>query len=100
MAEISGKIRVQVCYVTPQFPLLIDLEVSEGTTLESAIRESGILQRVPDIDLSSNKIGIYGKVRTLDTILRDRDRIEIYRRLIADPKDARRRRVAKKEYVR
>ncbi|MBI1890810.1 MAG: RnfH family protein [Burkholderiales bacterium] len=100
MADISGKIRVQVCYVTPQSPLLIDLEVSEGTTLESAIRESGILQRVPDIDLSSNKIGIYGKVKTLDTILRDCDRVEIYRRLIADPKDARRRRVAKKEHVR
>ena len=89
---VEGRIRVQLCYARPDRQVLEELSVDVGTTLESAIRGSGILERAPEIDLASWRIGIYGKLKPLDTVLRERDRIEIYRPLIADPKDARRRR--------
>jgi hypothetical protein len=54
------------------------------------------VQEFPEIDLATNRVGIFGKVKTLDAALREQDRIEIYRPLIADAKDARRRRAAKK----
>ncbi len=66
--------------------------MKSGTTVGEAIKESGILQQFPEIDLALNKVGIFGKLARIDTLLRDRDRVEIYRALIADPKEARRRR--------
>ena len=54
---------------------------------------SGLLQQCPEIDLSRNKVGIFSKMKELDTVLSDGDRVEIYRELKADPKEARRRRV-------
>lgn len=95
MAE-GVKLHIQVCYARPQSPLMIDLEVKSGATIESAILASGVLLHVPEIDLHACKAGIYGKIKPLDTVLREGDRIEIYRPLIADPKEARRRRVVKK----
>ncbi|MDF3035633.1 MAG: RnfH family protein [Paucimonas sp.] len=89
-------IRVQVCYVKPGVQLLRDLEIAQGTTLEQAIQQSGILTDMPEIDLSVHKVGIFGKVKALDTVLRQRDRVEIYRLLVADPKESRRQRVEKK----
>lgn len=83
---------VQVCHVRPGLQILLDLQVAPGTRIDQAIRQSGILERVPEIDPSSNPIGIHGKIKALDTLLRAHDRIEIYRPLVADPKEARRRR--------
>ena len=64
--------------------------------MEQAIHASGILEQYPSIDLSINKVGIFGKLTKLDTVLRQKDRVEIYRQLLADPKEARRRRAAEK----
>jgi putative ubiquitin-RnfH superfamily antitoxin RatB of RatAB toxin-antitoxin module len=66
--------------------------VKSGTTVGEAIKRSGMLEQFPEIDLGLNKVGIFGKLARTDTMLRDRDRVEIYRALIADPKEARRRR--------
>jgi putative ubiquitin-RnfH superfamily antitoxin RatB of RatAB toxin-antitoxin module len=66
--------------------------VPQGSTAEQAVRLSGILDKYPDIDLAKNKLGIFGKLSKADAVLRDRDRVEIYRPLIADPKEVRRKR--------
>jgi putative ubiquitin-RnfH superfamily antitoxin RatB of RatAB toxin-antitoxin module len=89
-------IRVQVCYARPDRQFLLELKVPEGTTLQTAVERSGLLLHAPEINLSQNKTGIYGKARPLDTVLREHDRIEIYRPLIADPKESRRRRAVNK----
>lgn len=89
-------IHVQVCYATALREYFRDLTVDAGTTIGQAITQSGILQDIPGIDLAVQPVGIYGKKKPLDTVLRERDRIEIYRPLLADPKDSRRRRAAKK----
>ena len=93
---MADAIHIQVCYATPKAQVLRELKVAPGTTLRQAIEQSGILQDLPEIDLATNRVGIFGKIKTLDASLREQDRIEIYRPLIADAKDARRRRVAKK----
>lgn len=91
MAE-PAMIRVQVCYALPADAFLAELSVAAGTTLEQAVRSSGVLQRHPSIDLATQKLGIFGKLKPADTVLRDGDRVEIYRPLLADPKETRRRR--------
>ncbi len=95
MAE-AAKLRVQVCYATAQRQWLLALEVEPGTTLHQAITASGILQQAPEIDLSVWQVGIFGKLKPLDTVLRPQDRVEIYRPLKADPMESRRRRAAKR----
>jgi putative ubiquitin-RnfH superfamily antitoxin RatB of RatAB toxin-antitoxin module len=92
---MAERIKITLCYAPTSQPILYALEVDEGTTIGQAIEISGILQQAPDINLVTMPVGIYGKKKTLDTVLRARDRIEIYRPLIADPKDARRRRAKK-----
>lgn len=87
-------INVQVCYASDAVQFLRALRVPAGTTLEQAIAASGVLAEVPGIDLSTMQVGIYAKKKPLDTVLREHDRVEIYRPLIADPKNARRRRKA------
>lgn len=89
---MSDKIRVEVVYALPHEQTLLTLEVPQGTTLGDAIKVSGVLEKHPDIDLAANKVGIFGKLSKLDVPLRDKDRIEIYRPLIADPKEVRRKR--------
>lgn len=90
-------VRVQVCYASSDFVFLRELAVPEGTTLQASIEQSGLLAEVPEIDLAANRVGVYGKSKTLDTVLRDGDRVEVYRPLIADPKESRRKRAMKKE---
>jgi hypothetical protein len=85
-------INVQVCYASDAVQFLRALKVPAGTTLEQAIAASGVLEEVPGIDLATMPVGIYARKKTLDTVLREHDRVEIYRPLIADPKNARRRR--------
>jgi putative ubiquitin-RnfH superfamily antitoxin RatB of RatAB toxin-antitoxin module len=93
----AERIGVMVCYATARQEWLRALEVAAGTTIGEAIEQSGVLEAFPDINLSTQSVGIYAKKKTLDTVLRARDRIEIYRPLVADPKDSRRKRAAKKE---
>ena len=88
----NGPIKVEVIYALPHEQILFDVQVPQGTTLAVAIKESGILEKYPEIDLATNKVGIFSKLSKLDVALRDKDRIEIYRSLIADPKEVRRKR--------
>src|SRR5690606_4791096 len=97
MAEVRPKLPVQVCFALPERQLLYELEVEIGSTLHQAITQSGILEDEPAIDLSTMRVGIHGKLKTLDTIIRAGDRVEIYRGLEADPKDARRRRAGRQQ---
>ena len=87
-------IPVEVAYALPHDQVILKLEVPEGSTAELAIKESGILERYPDIDLENQKIGIFGKLKKLSEPLRAGDRVEIYRPLIADPKEVRKQRAA------
>lgn len=92
---MAEQIHIQVCYALPEQQFLRDLTVDAGTTIEQAITLSGVQQAMPGIDLAALQVGIYSKKKMLDTVLREHDRVELYRPLIADPKNARRRRKAK-----
>ena len=96
---MADQVHVAVCYATPSQEFLHELTVEQGTTIGAAIEASGVLAAFPDINLVTQPVGIFAKKKTLDTVLRERDRIEIYRPLVADPKDSRRKRAAKKEAV-
>ena len=89
-------LRVSVAY-SPQARVVdeVDVKVAVGATLIDAVRASGIVERHPELDIAQSKIGIWGRVQPPDTVLRDRDRIEIYRALTVDPKEARRLRYRK-----
>ncbi len=86
------RIKVEVAYARTEEQACVMLELPAGLSLRDAIRESGLLQRFPEIDLAVNKVGVYGRLCNLDDAIRDGDRVEIYRPLTADPKEARRRR--------
>ena len=88
--------RVEVAYARPDVQVIVSLEVEGGCTLEQAIVRSGLLQRFPEIDLGIHKVGVFGKPRALTDVLRDGERVEIYRELLADPKQLRRRRAARR----
>ena len=92
--SVADKLKVEVCYALPGKQLLVPVSVPEGATLREALEASGLLEKHPEIDVGKNKFGIFGKLSKLDTILRDRDRVEIYRPLIADPKEVRKQRAA------
>jgi putative ubiquitin-RnfH superfamily antitoxin RatB of RatAB toxin-antitoxin module len=84
--------QVRVAYALPDRQTVLTLEVPEGTTLEAALRGSGILERYPEVDLSRQPAGVNGRVRPLTTVLKAGDRAEIYRARVADPKAVRRSR--------
>jgi putative ubiquitin-RnfH superfamily antitoxin RatB of RatAB toxin-antitoxin module len=90
----AKEIVVEVAYALPMEQLIVPIKVNEGITAEQAIKASGIMSKYPEIDLAINKIGIFGKLTKLDTPLRHLDRVEIYRSLIADPKEIRKQRAA------
>lgn len=90
----APSIKIEVVYALPQRQELVQLILPAGATLQQAIEASGILAKHPDIDLSKNKVGVFAKLAKPDTVLRDRDRVEIYRPLIADPKEVRKQRAA------
>lgn len=92
--SLPTEITVEVAYALPDEQLIIPIKVQDGITAEDAIKASGIMDKFADIDLSINKIGIFGKLTKLDTKLRHLDRVEIYRPLIADPKEVRKQRAA------
>jgi len=92
---MSEKLSIEVCYALADVQTVIPVELAPGATVQQAIDASGILARHPEIDLARLKVGVYGKLKPLDTVLADHDRVEIYRPLIVDPKAARQRRVDK-----
>ena len=90
----SEMITVEVAYARPDEQVIIPLEAEAGITLEQAIQKSAVLERFPEIELGKNKVGIFAKLAKLNTPLKAGDRVEIYRPLIADPKEVRRKREA------
>lgn len=88
----AAKIEVQVVYALPLSADTTSLQVPEGTTAGEAIQLSGVLERCPEIDLQGGRIGIFGRWVKLETRLQAGDRVEIYRPLLADPKEVRRQR--------
>jgi uncharacterized protein len=91
MAEL---IQIEVTYAKPDRQDVISVKIPEGSTILQAIEASGLLQRNPEIDPAKVKAGIYGKLSKMDAVVRARDRVEIYRPLIADPKEVRKQRAA------
>ncbi|MEB4674185.1 RnfH family protein [Enterobacteriaceae bacterium G50] len=92
---MPGNIVVEVAYALPQKQYLQRVTLEEGATVEQAILASGILTLRDDIDLAKNKVGIYSRPVKLLDVVQDGDRVEIYRPLIADPKELRRQRAEK-----
>ena len=90
----TEEMMVEVAYALPDQQVIIPVKMPVGATAEAAIKQSGVLTKFPDIDLAVNKIGLFGKLSKLDAELRHLDRVEIYRPLIADPKEVRRQRAA------
>lgn len=88
--ETTNLISVEVAYALPDEQVILYLDTPTDSTVEEVIKRSGILESYPQIDLSTDKVGIFGKMCKLTATLRDKDRIEIYRKLIADPKESRR----------
>ncbi|NTV94931.1 MAG: RnfH family protein [Thiobacillus sp.] len=87
-------INVEVIYALRDRQQTVRLTVEEGCTVKGAIERSGLLAEHPEIDLAKNKLGIWNKLAKPDATLRDKDRVEIYRPLIADPKEVRKQRAA------
>jgi uncharacterized protein len=92
---MSEQITVEVAYALPERQSLLTVSVSRHSTVQQVIEQSGILQQYADIDLAVQKVGIWSRPVKLDDMIKSGDRIEIYRPLIADPKDLRRRRAEK-----
>ena len=88
-------LKIEVVYALPQEQSLLTVHVAEGSDIQTCIEQSGILTRYPEIDLAATKVGIWSRSRKLTDKVNNGDRIEIYRPLIADPKDVRRRRAEK-----
>ncbi|TXI19560.1 MAG: RnfH family protein [Nitrosomonas sp.] len=99
MANANSFFKVEVVYALHHIQILKEFVVSSNSTVEQAIKQSGIINQFPEIDLTKNKCGIFGNSVSLNTSLQPNDRIEIYRPLIINPKDARRIRAKKKIYA-
>lgn len=89
-------IDIEVAYALPRQQFLIQEQVAEGTTIGEALSHSTIHQLVPHIDIVDGKVGLFGKIAKMTQVLKAGDRIEIYRPLVNDPKEARRRRATEK----
>jgi len=91
---MSGLIQIEVVYALHDRQKVVSVQLPDGSSVREAIERSGLLLEFPEIDLAKNKLGIWNKLAKIDAVLRDRDRVEIYRPLIADPKEVRRQRAA------
>jgi len=92
--------KIEVAYALRHKQTLLNIEVDDNASVEDAIQQSNILKKYPEINLKKNKVGIFGKITSLDVKLRDKDRVEIYRPLIADPKEVRKQRAAEGKIMR
>ena len=93
--ETTDKIEVEVVYGTPKSQKILLVTVDADSTIEQGIHASGILSLYPEIDLTINKVGVWNRTAKLSDVIIDLDRIEIYRPLLADPKEVRKRRAEK-----
>jgi putative ubiquitin-RnfH superfamily antitoxin RatB of RatAB toxin-antitoxin module len=91
---MSETLNIEVVYALPNKQEIIARQLPEGATARQAIEASGLLLKYPEIDLTKNKLGVFAKLTKPDAVLRDGDRVEIYRPLIADPKEVRKQRAA------
>lgn len=91
---MAENIHIDVVYARPERQEVISLVLPAGSTVQQALDASGLVVKYPEIDLAQNRLGIYAKLVKSDTPLRDHDRVEIYRPLIADPKEVRKARAA------
>ena len=91
---LKESINVEVAYALPEKQIIRAVNVDAGTTIGAAIVQSGIMMDFPDLELEDAKVGVFGKAAAMTTVLSDGDRVEIYRPLIADPKEVRRKRAA------
>jgi putative ubiquitin-RnfH superfamily antitoxin RatB of RatAB toxin-antitoxin module len=87
--------RMDVVYATPTRQEIIEVSACPGATVEQVIRASGMLAKFPEIDLTRQRVGIFGEIARLQDAVHDGDRVEIYRTLVADPKEARRKRATR-----
>lgn len=93
---VSEKIKVEVVYAYPDKFFLKKLELEQPLSIQNVILQSGVLEKYKEIDLRENKVGIFSRTAKLTDMVENGDRIEIYRPLIADPKEMRRKRAEKK----
>ena len=94
MADANQGVPIEVVYALPEEQVIFTAEVAENATIRDGIEASGVLERYPEIDVATVKVGIFGKLAPMKTVLRAKDRIEIYRPLSADPKEVRKKRAA------
>jgi putative ubiquitin-RnfH superfamily antitoxin RatB of RatAB toxin-antitoxin module len=92
---VSEKIKVEVVYAYPEKYFLKKMELEQPLTIQNVIVQSGVLEKYKEIDLRENKVGIFSRPAKLTDTVENGDRIEIYRPLIADPKEMRRKRAEK-----
>ena len=92
--ENDAQMTVEVAYARPDEQRILVLQMPKGCTVQAAITQSGVLKMYPEIDLAQNKVGVFGKLSSLKAQMHPGDRVEIYRPLIADPKEARKKRAA------
>ncbi len=93
--KLETSIDVQLCFTTGQKEILLELNIRQGLAIKDVIVMSKLPEICPEIDFSQCKLGIFGKIKHIETVLQAGDRIEIYRPLTADPMEARRRRSKK-----
>ena len=93
---MADTIHIEVAWGDPGRQVLLELDVEAGTTLIDAIELSGICEQVPEIEVDAGRLGIFSRKKPPDFVLRDGDRVEIYRPLLADPKEIRRKKAAEK----
>ncbi len=89
-------LKIEVAYALPGQQTVLRVELPAGSTAGDALNASGILERHPEIDLTQQSVGVFGQIVGLDSPLHDGDRVEVYRPLQVDPKEARKRRAARK----
>lgn len=92
---MRARIGIEVAYATPQKQIILEIEIDADTAPRDAVRNSGIAAHFPEIDVDRCDLGVFGKTIDDDYRLAPGDRIEIYRALIADPKEIRRQRAAR-----
>jgi putative ubiquitin-RnfH superfamily antitoxin RatB of RatAB toxin-antitoxin module len=88
-------VELEVVYAKPELQVIVELTLPEETTVEAAIKASGLLERFPELGKLEFKVGVFGVACKLDQTVKEGDRIEIYRLLLHDPKEARRQRALK-----
>lgn len=93
----AERIRIEVVHARPEKQVLLGLDVAPGTTLGEAIEQSGIREAFPELEVDPDRVGVFGRKAKLGDVLQAGDRVEIYRPLLADPKEARRKRAAQEK---